>query len=102
MMMEAGLGSDSRNRPGVDNTSKSKLDVQGKMSVAKGDLKKQLKSESKTEPMRYGNGPQWVPKGSEGVGKRTTDLSKDRASIQSSNQVVINSDDQQVPAKATR
>jgi len=102
-----GLDSDSRNRPSVDIASRLKLDVKGKLAV---------KAE-RSEPIRFGNGPQWVPKlkgsdgskgkeqGLGGVGKRTTDVSKDRASIKTSNQRVIDiesSDDKQVPAKATR
>jgi hypothetical protein len=102
-----GLDSDSRNHPSVDIASRLKLDAKGKLAV---------KAE-RSEPVHFGNGPQWVPKlkgsdgskgkeqGLGGLGKRTTDVSKDRASIKTSNQRVIDiesSDDEQVPAKATR
>jgi hypothetical protein len=104
------IDSNSRNR---DNASRSKLDTKEKS--VKVVIKSQLKAKPKSEPIRFGNGPQWMPKDSEDskgkeqggvdrVGKRTTDLSKDRASIKSSNQAVIDieSDDEQVPEKAMR
>lgn len=104
------IDSNSRNH---DNASRSKLDMKEKS--VKVVIKSQLKAKPKSEPIRFGNGPQWMPKDSEDskgkeqggvdrVGKRTTDLSKDRASIKSSNQAVIDieSDDEQVPEKAMR
>lgn len=104
------MGSIDSNSHNRDNASRSKLNTKEKS--VKVDIKSQSKGKQKSEPMRFGSGPQWVPKGSEGsrgkeqggVGKRTTDLSKDRASIKGSNQTVIDieSDDEQVPEKATR
>lgn len=104
-----GINSDSRNAPNVDNPSRSKLDMSGMKLEGKADMKSKSKSEPKSGPKHFG--PQWVPKRSDtskgkeegGVGKRTTDVAKDRASIKASNQVVIDiaSDDEQVPAKTT-
>jgi len=93
------IDSNSRNR---DNAMRSKLEEK----LVKVDIKSQSKGKSKSEPIRFGSGPQWVPKGSEGsrgkeqggVGKQTA---KDQASIKRSNQAVIESDDEQVPEKAT-
>jgi hypothetical protein len=102
-----GINSDSRNPLSVDNPLRSKLDTSGKKLEGKADMKSKLKSKPKSGPKHFG--PQWVPKRSDGskgkeeggVGKCTTDVSKDRASIKGSNQVVIDigSDDDQVPAK---
>ena len=52
-----GLDSDSHNCPSVDIASRLKSDAKGKLAV-KADMKSQLRS----EPMHFGNGPQWVPK----------------------------------------
>jgi hypothetical protein len=98
---------DSRNPPVVDNPSK--MDTSGKKLEGKVDMKGKSKSDPKSGPKQFG--PQWVPKQSDGskgkeqggVGKRTTDVAKDRASIKRSNQAIIDigSDNEQVPAKAT-
>ncbi|KIM86487.1 hypothetical protein PILCRDRAFT_4965 [Piloderma croceum F 1598] len=80
------LDSDSRNRPSVDIASRLKSDAKGKLAV---------KAE-RSEPMRFGNGPQWVPKlkGSDGSKGKQQGLGGCVIDIESS-------DDEKVPAKAT-
>jgi hypothetical protein len=94
----------SHNRPSVDNALKSKLDTKGKRKPPAEKVDLDMTSQLK-EPMRFGNGPQWVPKcgdGSKGrdqggVGNKQT--VKACASITGSNYDQIDTD---TPAKATR
>jgi hypothetical protein len=93
-----GIDSDPRNRPSVDNAPRP-LDTKGKAPAI----------HLKGEPMHFGSGPQWVPKGGktrdQGMGREPAPvLSKNRESIRRFNQTVIDieSGDEQVPANATR
>jgi hypothetical protein len=61
--MTDGLDDDPRNYPSVDKAPSLKFNLKPKVLV-----KANMKSQSTSEPMRFGDGPQWVPKGGNGKG----------------------------------